>query len=481
MSRKAIGIEIGRGHVRAVQIVRTGGGPKVEKAWAGECGAPESVEAALRALFGEHGFSRRAKVAVAMPHGAVFFRRKQCDARAIHQARQMLRFELEDDLPIAYDDLVVDVCGPWQPGQETLVGAVSRAELHKLRDSLAGAGIRCAVVDAAACAVHAATSENRAWSAEADVMIIHLDGDAATLAVMQGGQLADARSVVLPAAAEPDVAARELAREVELTWHGMAGGRPKHTPLLLLSGEAGQAAALGELLRQSLGWEVQPLDALGKVQWPCGIDRDPRFTVAAGLALRASAADVPGMNFLDGAGSRKANAAGIRKHVMATAVLGVALAASWCVGLFLKLNGLEREYQQLKTETRQVFQKTLPQETKIVSELQQMEERLRALRKEYDSLAAMAGEGAGGAAPLDVLERVSASVAAGLRLRVSDLSVAGRAVRMTGTLDSFKAVDDLKGRLQRVDEFGGVAVQDVGMDRATGAVRFTLTFTVRSG
>ena len=472
MNSRSIGIDIGPGCVRAVQVARTRRGLVIERVHTADAPAPDAAVHVLRELVVRHGFSRRARIAVAMPYGAVCFRAVHTDVRAPQQARQAIRFQIEDDVPMPFDELVVDLCSPIPGEGDVLAGAISRADLHGRLKMLADAGLPCQLVDAIPCTLLAAVAD-RSPNDDSPRMLVHVDGPSATIAATQAGRLVNARAVHLPAEGDP---AAELAREIDLTWHTAFRRAMTNESSIAVSGNDGLAARLAAELR----WDVAVADYRTEIAWPTGVERDPQYAVAVGLAARALGAAEHGMNFLAADKAGEARPAGVRYHAIAAGVLAGAVAAVWCTGISLRLGRMEHEYDRLKHETRLVFEETLPGE-KPVNELPQLEERVTALRKQHDELAAIAGAGADGVSPLDVLHRITASVPDAAGMRISEMSVCGRTVRMAGTVGSFGAVDELKARLQTSNEFESVAIHDVEADRSTGGVRFTLALTVAPG
>jgi len=503
VNSRSIGIDIGADCVRAVQVARTRRGLVVERAYAAAATSPDVVVHVLRELTARHGFSRRARIAVAMPHGAVCFRAVHTDIHAWQQARQAVRFQIEDDVPVPFDELVVDLCGPVSDDGDVLAAAISRTDLRCRLKAIADAGLPCHLVDAIPCALLAAVGSD-AQNDDPPGMLVHVDGSSAMIAATQAGRLVNARAVRLPedgaaaasaqagrrplrshvpchgrprgAAPAEDGAAAVLAREIDLTWHTAFGRAMTDESLIAVSGDDRLAAGLAVELQRG----VAVADYRPEIVWPADAGRDQQYAVAVGLAVRALVAAEHGVNFLAAENAAEPRAADVRYHAIAAGVLAGAIAAVWCAGVFLRLGRMEHEYQRLKHDARQVFEQTLPGE-KPVNELPQLEERVAAMRKQHAELAAIAGTGADGISPLDVLHRISAAVPDAGGMRISEMSVTGRTVRLAGTVGSFRAVDELKARLQTSGEFESVAIHDVAADRSTGAVRFTLALTVAPG
>jgi len=118
-----------------------------------------------------------------------------------------------------------------------------------------------------------------------------------------------------------------------------------------------------------------------------------------------------------------------------------------------------------------VFVQTLPEENRIVNELAQMTEQLKALQTEYDALAT---EMSNTVSPLRILQYISQKIKPDQNFRISNISIAAESVRLTGTATSFKSVDNLTGVLRQISEFYTVELQNVDVDHENEGVRFSL-------
>ena len=494
MARRAIGIDIGPKRIRAVQLLRSRGRLRLEHAHTQEIDSGDtSKEAivartadALKSLMQEGGFRRSVPVAVAMPHGSVLFQTLETDLPELEHVRSVLRFELEDDLPLPVDGLVIDICGARDlpdRRKSVLVGAVSRTALHERVEALTAADIECEFVGVSACAILAAIAANHPSATGSPLVMIYMNDSHTILAIADHGRLVTVRNLAQPGSQNENVSDNEvskdavstLVREIELTWRDTF-----HTPIpasahVVLGGDEQIIGHLSMALHEQLPCELTVLDPFAQVTCPDGQPKDARYGIAVGLAAGVLAGKNQYPNFLTADSFKTSQAAGIRTGLLFLGMLLSVLAGVWVVNLFLQLNGLEAQNRDIETEMRQVFQDALPEETIIVDELSQLEERLQTLRGEYDAVSSVA---ASGISPLRILERISANIPAGLGVRISDMAIVGDTVQLKGTVGSFKAVDELQARLEAAPEFVGVAIRDVGVGRTTGEVPFSLLITV---
>ena len=494
MARRAIGIDIDSTRIYAVQLLRSRGKLRLERAHTQTIGSGDtSKEAialrtaeALKSLMREGNFRRNIPVSVAMPHGSVLFQNLETDLPGLDHVRRVLCFELEDDFPLPVDDLVVDICADrvLPDGRKCLlVGAASRTALRERVGALTAASIECEVADVGACAVLAATAANQPAVADKRLILVYVSGSNTILAVADRGSLVTARNLAQPGSQDENVpegkmskdALSALVREIELTWRDAFRAPVPASASVVLGGDEETIARLSKALQEQLPCDLTVLNPFAQVTCSDEQRKDARQAIAVGLAAGALAGGNQNANFLAADAFKASQAAGITKGLVFLGMLVGALAGLWVVNLFLQLNGLEARNQDFKTEMRKVFQDTLPEETTIVDELSQLEGRLHALRGEYDAFSSVATSGI---SPLRILERISANIPAPLNIRISDMAIDSKTVQLKGTAGSFKSVDDLQNCLEAVPEFAAVAIRDVGESRATGMVRFSLLITV---
>lgn len=429
----------------------------------------------VRSLVGAAGLRADVPATVTLPAGEVFFRSLETDIVRPEHLRQVLAFELEDDLPVPAASLVMDICSIRElpdGNRGLLVGAVPRSLLRAVAGDLEEAGIQCRAVDADVCALLALARRSVPEVADGPFMLVYVDEGRAVLGVSDRGRLLTARC--LPPVGAEEGAPGELAKEMELTWRDAFDGPAPPSLSVILGGDAGLVDRLAAAVPEETPCEVTTLDPFASVEPQDTQSIDPMLAVAIGAALRGAGGAPGGMDFLAAEAGTARSAAEVKKALVVFGLLLAAVALTWIVGLFLRLDRREREYQAVRAEMRRVFKEALPDEVNIVDELQQLDQRLQSLREEHDALSSVLG---GGLPPLRVLQHVSTGIPARLQVEISELSIAGDSVRLTGKAESFAAVDEVTKQLQAVPGFRTVATRDAEVEPRTGAVRFTLTIT----
>jgi len=482
----SIGIDVTATAVRLVQVARRRGRVSVlgtHTRLLDPDGLPADTDA-LRVLLldviREAGFKAHANRVIGLPHGKVFFHDFTTDLAPDEDVRRLLRFELEDDFPIPFDDMVVDLCGhrPTNDGRRTyLVAAATRRELDPWVRALATAGSKSCVLSTDVCAL--AAIARLAGVQEGTICgLVYADGSRMALSLVQDGSLVCARA--RHCSGDVDTIASALARDVELTLR--ASFRKGHQPpvRILLGGPDTLGQELSEKLSQATGREVQWLDASSMVQRPQASQSDGEFTVALGLALLGLDRPEGQMNFLhadlanvDRTARSRTKRAAIVSVVLLAAILGL-------LGLrtVRELRDLQREHARLNGEIRTIFLNALPGEKRIVNELAQMTEHLNTLRKRRDTLVAAVGEPI---RPLWALQVLSETLASDQGIRISSFVVSEKAIRIAGTGDSFETVERFLEGLRRVPQFGSVELDDMTSSRGSDRPAFRLVISVRAG
>ena len=116
--QRSIGIDIGRSHVRAVQMAQTPEGLRLEKTFATQVRrSTDSLSGILRSLTEEHGFDPRAEVAVSLPHHVFFFADVKTDTAGLERLRAGDTADLNSYFPIQPEDLITQICSVPPPSQ----------------------------------------------------------------------------------------------------------------------------------------------------------------------------------------------------------------------------------------------------------------------------------------------------------------------------------------------------------------------------
>ena len=136
-----------------------------------------------------------------------------------------------------------------------------------------------------------------------------------------------------------------------------------------------------------------------------------------------------------------------------------------------KNNDWENKYNNVKNEIRQVFLQRLPDQTNIVDELAQMDEKLQAMRKEYAGLQPC---GISTLDPLSVLHHITANTPENLNVEIDSISVTNSSAHITAVCNSFEDAYKWEKLLQSVQPFKSVHLQSPRKQPDSNLVEFTV-------
>jgi type II secretory pathway component PulL len=454
-------------------------------------GAPVEAEtqnlvSLLVEMIREVKLKANAAVVVGLPCEKVYFCSLRTELTKLEDVRRLLKFELEDDFPLPFDELVADICSGRRVGDdkyEYLIAAASRRQINTWVQALIETGRQCSVLSTGTSALHALARLVQQHDDGRPSVLLYADGRRAILDLVQDGLITCARH--LPCMGNAEAVAATLAREVELTFRGTLG-RQYQLPLrILLSGPDELVHELSPKLSQATGHEVvscqlpvsgNPTTANGEPT----IAPDGRHAIALGLALIGLGSRDNELDFLKADLSQTDRVAKSRmKHsVLVSAVLAATVLGLLGLRTFGQLRALGYERIQLTQQIRAVFTRTLPDEKKVVNELAQMTEHLNSLRKEHDTLAAIVGKRI---QPLRVLHILSEKLTLEKGIGVSSLSMKDKTVRVTGTGNSFESVEQFLNELRQVPEFGSVEMEDVALSRGRDRPEFRVVILLKAG
>jgi type II secretion system protein L len=483
----AIGIDLSSHGIRIVQVSRRRGRLHVHGTYAREVGCRESSEgdagagALLAETIREANFRANATVVVGLPYEKVFFSALRTDVAKPEDVRRLLKFELEDDLPLPFDELVADICGcrHVSEGQhEYLIAAVSRDEIDTWAHALNDAGHRCSVCSTDVCALEAVARLVRPDESDGPTISVHVDGHRMILGLWHGGTILCARQMACTGDAE--MIRRTLAREIELTLRRTLGRKHQQPLEILLSGSGELVRELSGRLPQATGHAVRLLGP-SSITCPSGaLDLDGQFTIALGLALIGLGSTGNELNFLNADLSQVDRAAKSRAKQAALVFVALLVAILGLLGLrtFWELRALEAERAGVSREIRTVFAEAFPEEKKIVNEPAQMKEHLDSLRKEHDMLAAVVGKRI---QPLRVLHILSERMTSEKGIGISSFSIKDRTVHVAGTGNSFESIEQFLEELRQVPEFASIELEDMAQSRGSDHPEFRLLITVKIG
>ena len=486
--KRSIGIDINKDKISIVQLCFTGGKYSLERASVREMhesGSSEEksatdINALINSMLTKDNFDTSAKVTVTAPADRVFFQNFRTDLSANEDVQQLIKFELEDDFPIPFDELVAGICGSRElkgNDREYLIGAINRLELQGRIKTIKQAHLKCTTVTADVCALYAAASISDNLIDNTPSVIVHIDNSRIILAISEKGRLVCVRHFNSQDLAEaqgdtPLTPVQVLTREIEMTLRAILGPDTDTMRKVFISSNNNLLDDLFARLPEVMNCEVIALNPFAKIDCSGRQQPNPDIVIATGLALIGTNEIPDVLNFLAIDEFRSDQTVEIKRGLYIVGALLLVIGVLLVARLFYELNNLEHQRELVTKQIREVFVQTLPEEKKIVNELAQMNEQLETSQAQYNALAAGMSDRV---LPLRILQVISEKIKPDQNIRINDISMAPKLVRLTGVAPSFESVNNLKNVLRRIPEFDEV---EQNVNRQSGEVRFTLSITM---
>lgn len=237
---------------------------------------PGERAAVLRELLVRAG-GAPGRVAVVVPRADALLRELELPAGTPEEIHQMVRFQVERELPMAVDQVRYSyLASPGATGKTRVaVAAVPVERLGAVMGALEGAGCRVQDLFVSSFGLAGlAPSEGRC-------AVVGFGEGTVEILIVEGGTLAQARSVPMK-----EVSAEALAAEINrsvLSWK--AHGTDRDVARVVIAGEGAEAVEEAAALKGRVSWPVETLALDGAVRREAGVELGPGVAAAAGVCL----------------------------------------------------------------------------------------------------------------------------------------------------------------------------------------------------
>lgn len=524
MFQRMIGLDIGSYSLKVVLLQRGFKGPSVERCveWplaasptdfqanGGSHHFHEAVSAGLQKA-GLRAHLGRELVVSAVPQRSTYTRLLRLPFTDPQQIAQTVPFEMENQIPIDLEDVVVDY-HPLAPvrangsgGRDTtvLVTALPRAFLKRQLEELQRAGVDPKAFEVDCLALYN-FARHYFKETEGDLLLADVGASKTSLCIMGEGSprmirtlwfggahltqalaralgLSDAEAerekmrAVLPETELEDnevssvlrSSLQPLVQQLTATLHIYAAQSGRSVRHLYLCGGSAKLAGLGTYLSREL--QVQPVSGPG-------LPEEETFAVGIGLALKESLGQKASrIRFRTGEFSYRKEQAQTRRQLVALGVGGALLLSLAAGDLYLRYHFKEARYQTLRSEVREIFERTFPGVRTIVNEVEQT----KAAQRELEKKAAFFGRGE--VTVLDLMEELTRRIPQDTVVEVQELLVEKDAIRLEAQTPSFEAVEKFKASLIQHEGFRDVDITDAKMSADQASVRFRMQIALAEG
>lgn len=473
------------------------------------------VEAALRELLS--GEVPKADVYVAtLPASRVIVRKLKLPFKSPREIRAVVKYEVEQFIPLAAEDIVVDFCisnppGGKDDGVDVICVCAQKEDVARNIALLRSCGIdpHMLTVDFFAslnCVARAVKKGKECFSG----ILIHAGHCQTGIMAVEGGELRECRLIHLGGASvlrnlsgELGVSVDEalnllslspsasrtkdekfeealkksvlpLSQEIAVTLRSLRASEEEPAEAILSGGMADSPGFVNVLSRLT-GMSILPLvqksgiTSGGKVRFLENNASAPAVGLAmGGLGLGDFMLNLRGDEFAV-EGGRKALGGVFYTFII---LLAAALLAG-SADLYLSKHFKERRLAALKAEMRGIFKETFPDVRRVVSEVQQAKSRLEELKGRAKVLEIYENR----RSVLDILLDMRRSIPEKAKVRITDLDLDQSAAFISGEADSFETVDKIKANLGSLPCFSDIRIVSAKMSNVAGTVEFKFKLT----
>jgi type II secretion system protein L len=164
---------------------------------------------------------------------------------------------------------------------------------------------------------------------------------------------------------------------------------------------------------------------------------------------------------------------GARRRRRTLVVAGVVAAALFVVNLVVKFYVVETSYGKLDKEIRDIYRQAVPDAKVVADPVRQLRSSLEEARKKFGVLGT-------GTSALDAMKAVTDGIPKEVRVGFQEFNLEGDRLKLQGEAASFESVDKIKAELQKTELFSEVTVLDTRMG-TDNKVKFRLDIKLKQG
>jgi len=131
---------------------------------------------------------------------------------------------------------------------------------------------------------------------------------------------------------------------------------------------------------------------------------------------------------------------------------------------------LNRRIDRFNRQITGIFQETFPEVKRIVDPFQQMQIKVQEVKKNAVFETATTSP----IINIDILNNISKSISESITVDITRMVISPDNVLISGTTDTFEAVNDIKSKLEQIEAFKKVTISSTNKDRSGKEVRFQM-------
>lgn len=479
MSRKVLGIDIRNQSLTAVLLNSSLREYHVDDyihlPFSGPDDLERSLSAALETLTERMDLTGSDYV-VSVPAHQFIFRNMQIPFHNSKKIRMVLPFELEPTLPFAVEDLAIDFHtlngAPAGNQTELIAAAIEKNHLAPYIEALASVNIdpeklTLSGLPIALCLAHQVDPQE-------DLLFIEIDDTHATLFVVVGGRLQLIRSFPLPATGPTKTSI--LCAQIQQTLAAFQESSALNFEPIeaVLNGTADVEGEMTAAIAKVLEIPVKVASVAERLNIPLATDTESQWIPGRmDNALALALMEVEGYEALNFHKSQFAGQKFIAKHKSAlikTGILAAAVLVLMFFNLMMNTHTLNKRIDAINHQMTQIFKETFPEVQTVRYPFQEMQAKMR----ETKGNAALQAETGPHVRSIDIINNISEKIPANMTVNLNRLVIQPENVLISGTTDTYDAVDAIKSRLEQIQQFKKVSISSANIDRSGKEVQFML-------
>lgn len=464
MPKYTVGLTVDDRFIGAVRAYRALGRLEIDRVAFKEVENPEHLQEELGEFFQREDLVHDMLVSC-IPTSRAVVRQIPLVFDNLKKLGRVIKYQMEPFVPHPIDDMVVDFLPP-RPGGDIITAGVLKKVLSEHLESLSQAGLEPKVVSLDDLALFLLYLHTHPGDSGQAASIVNLGENKWVVQILSGGKLDFIR--ILPETGEDYQGLIESFNLYRL--------KNPDTPLgkILLTGPQGSKNEVAENLESLLKIKTRVWKPFDEIKHRLGhveTSLQTRLSVPLGLAIGTvegseETFDLRKEEFVVG---NSVNS----KNMSALVVTLILLLGLFTFNLHYKLNLQERRYAELKARTRQLFKRAFPATTQFIKgrELAQMDQKMNKEMGKYQWLDNVTQDGS----VLKVIMALTRSVEGVSDVKIENLSMEGKEIRLDGRSPSYETVDKLEKQLTNTGLFQTIKLVGAKIDKKDKTVKFNFS------
>ena len=413
---------------------------------------------------------------VSIPAEHFSFRNLQVPFSSLKKIKMVLPYELEPNLPYPIDNLAFDfqTIKTVETGENTelIAATVEKSRLTPYMEALSTFKIDPKTVTISGLPV-ALCLASQSDPGE-DQLVVEISDRTSTLVATVSGQIQLIRSVPIPAAGP--TRPKMLATQIKRTLAAFEEiNQPDFQPLeISITGAGLIDENLTDELTRVTEIPVKLSNLTSRLNVLFGADAEDNWNPALmdnALALALmEIEDLDGLNFHTGQFAVQKFIAKNKNQVLKTGILAAAVLILFLINVLADSFMVQRRLDHLDQQITAIYKSTFPGVKKIMDPYQEMKAKLRVAKNK----SVFHQETGPHIRSIDILNNISKQIPEKIVVDITRLVIGPQTVLISGNTVGFDSVDDIKGRLEKIDFFKKVTISSANMDRSGKEVRFML-------